>query len=116
MLFVRNSTVEDIRFNELFVEVLDKTLIDILGKEAKRELYIYFKAVLSLDSENISREADAFHTGLKLLFGSGAIRIENAIVKELFSKIGLKVSTKHAFVDLVKKARIYFTLHKKQLE
>ena len=113
---MRNSTIEDIRFSELFLEVLDNTLIDILGKEAKNELYIYFKAVLSLDSENISREVDAFHTGLKLLFGPSAIRIENAIAKELFSKIGLKFSTKDAFVDLVKKARTYFTLYEKQLE
>lgn len=106
----KRSIIDDGQFNKLLLEVTDSTLTNILGVEAKRELYVYFKAVLSLNIENVSRELEAFHTGLKLLFGSGAISIENAIVNDLYPKINLKVSAEDNFVNLVKKARVHFTL------
>jgi len=104
-----NCTIDDDQFHKLFLEVTDSTLTSILGVEAKKELYVYFKAVLSLDIEDVSRELEAFRTGLKLLFGSGAISIENAIVNDLFSKINLRIPVEDNFVNLVKKARIHLT-------
>jgi hypothetical protein len=108
-----NVVNKEAQFNKLLVEAIDSTLSHVLGEQAKRELYIYLKAVLSLDSESIGREPEAFHTGLKLLFGSGAISIETAIVREMFFRIDLKVPAKGNFTDLVKKARTHFTSRKR---
>ena len=66
------------------------------------------KAVLFCDRENISEKIEVFHLGLKMLFGSGAIAIEDVIVRGLFAKLDLKFSWKDTFVNLVEKARTYF--------
>jgi len=107
------TNIGDVRFNELLQEAIDNTLTNTLGENAKKELYIYLKAVLSLDRNNVGRELEAFHTGLRLLFGSGALSIENAILKELFSRIGLSIHAEGDFLNLVKKARAHFSPRKK---
>lgn len=110
-----NSSIEEIRFNELFLEVLDNSLTHILGEAAKETLFVYLKTVFFLDRENIGRKPTVFDAGLKMLFGSSATVIEKVIVRELFSRMGLKSSKNDTFVDLVEEARTYFILNEKWL-
>ena len=112
---MRIDSIEESRFNELFIDVMENTISDILGEEAKKEIYLYLKAVVFLEVENISKELVVFDAGLKRLFGAGATTLENAIVKELFSRIGLEVSARDTFVNLVGKAKTYFTLYGKRI-
>jgi len=112
---MRIDSIEESRFNELFIDVMEHTISDILGGEAKKEICLYLKAVVFLEVENISKELVVFDAGLKRLFGAGATTLENAIVKELFSRIGLEVSARDTFVNLVGKAKTYFTLYGKRI-
>jgi len=114
--YVRNSSIEDAQFNTLLLEVIDRSLADSLGEEVRNVVYLYLKAVLFLKKEDIPKELVAFHAGLIKLFGSSATLVEDVIVKELFSKIGVKFSAKDTFVNLVEKARTYFVLSKKKKE
>jgi len=41
-------------------------------------MYIYLRATLFLQRKDIGRKLKVFHTGLKMLFGSEAIMIEEA--------------------------------------
>ena len=91
----------------------DNVLTNILGVAAKKELYIYLKTVLSLEDKNIGRDPRAFHSGLSLIFGSGAASIENAILKELVSRINPKFPVEGNFVDFVEKMRTHFIMPKK---
>ena len=107
-----NESIGEARFNELLLEVIDNSLTSLLGEDAKKALYIYLKAVLFLERESVGKELEVFHTGLTLLFGSSAVEIEDVIVKELLSRLGLEISGKDTFVNFVKKAKTYFILHK----
>jgi len=104
------------RFNEILLGSIDRTLTKILGEESKRDIYIYLKVAVFLEREDIGRKLDAFQAGLEMLFGLGAAVIEYAIVKELFSEMGLNLSGRDTFVNLVEKARTYFTLYKKKIK
>jgi len=111
----RNSSIGEARFNELLLEVIDDRLTRLLGEEAKKTLYIYLKAVLFLERENIGRELKLFHKGLKLLFGSSAIEMEDVIVKGLLSRLGLKISGKDTFVNFVEKAKTFLIVHEMKI-
>ncbi len=111
-----HSLHKDINFNEVLIEVIDNILVDVLGKEVAKTLYLYLKTVVFIEKRNIPKEIVAFHAGLRKLFGHGAIAIEDAIIKELFYRIGLKITVKDSFVNLIRKAKIYSELAKKRVE
>jgi hypothetical protein len=105
----KNSSLKEVGFNELLLEVIDDTLTYILGEEAKKVLYTYLKWTVFLEKQDIGKELAAFDEGLKKLFGSGANVIEDAVVKEMFSRmIGLKISANDTFLDIVEKMRTHF--------
>ena len=101
---------EDYRFNEHLISVIDNTLSDMLGEEAKRATYKYLKEVHSLETKNLSHELATLDLGLKKLFGSVARIIENQIVNEIFSQINLSLTNDDTFPNLIEKARNQYNL------
>lgn len=108
--------IEDQLFNKLLLEIVDESLTSILGENSKMELYCYLKETVAFDTDNVNVEFAAFHMGIKNLFGSSAIIVENAIIKELFSRIRLDFHKEDDFVDQIKKARTYFKLNKRSID
>ena len=109
-----HRAIEDVRFNGLLLEAVGNTFDRFVGRKARNLIYVFLKAVVSLKKENISRDLAAFDTSLKKIFGFGALAVEKGIVKELYSKIGLKDSVDDNFMNPVKKAKTYFALCKKE--
>lgn len=96
--------IEEAKFNKLFLNIVDDTLIDLLGENAKKALYIYLETVFFLKRNDFINDLESFHEGLEKIFGSGAIMIENIIAKILYKKINLKFK-EDTFINLMEKVK-----------
>ena len=89
------------------LSVVDETMKQIFGEASTKAIYGYLENNSHLKLEEVAEEPEVFSASLKRLLGSGALVIENLILKKLYSKLGLKFEAKkgYGFSDYVKELR-----------
>lgn len=89
-------------FDKTFRKTVDDVLIQIFGQAAALIIYNYLEKNNSLTPEEFPEKLDAFARGLENFLDSGALVIENIILKHLYSSYGLefrKIEEGRSFVD-----------------
>lgn len=93
-------------FNKVLLEAISEGLT-VFGENVRHTIYYYLKKDHGLRREDIPKNPEAFHTGLRAIFGSGASVIERHILERLCAKLGLIYDEKEgwAFTDYIKEAK-----------
>jgi hypothetical protein len=91
-------------FEETVNEVVSDTLNEIFSETATRIIFQHLEMNYQLKPEDVAKNADTFKTGLEKFLSTGALAIEDIIVKRLYKQFGLKFEKKEGwtFVDYLK--------------
>jgi len=93
------------------VRNLDKILeeaieegLNVLGSSGKQMLFFHLEKNYRLKKQEITRKPEAFAVAIEEIFGAGASVLEKIIVKNVYSKLGLKYQEKkmYRFSDYLK--------------
>ena len=92
------------KLDDLLLGVVDETLRQVFRETGAKVIYGYLGNNCHLKREEIAEKPEVFSAGLERLLGSGAPVIEKLILKNLYSKLGLKFVEKegYEFSDYVK--------------
>lgn len=94
----RLRTVEKTgRMDDLLLSVVDETMRQIFKDTGAKVIYNYLTNNSHLKLEEIAEKPEVFSSTLKMLLGSGAQAIEISILKNMYSKLGLKFETKKGY-------------------
>jgi hypothetical protein len=98
------------RLDDLLLSVVDETMRQIFRDAGTKVIYDYLANNSHLKREEIAEKPEVFSAGLERLMVSAARVIENLILKNLYSRLGLKFEEKegYGFSDYVKKLRERF--------
>jgi hypothetical protein len=88
----------------LFVNAVDETLKQIFKEEGVKIIYDFFEKQSNLRIDDISKKPEVFTVSLENLMVSAAKVIELAILRNFYSKLGLKFEEKegYEFYDYLK--------------
>ena len=103
----------DERFVEIFAESIHETLQDIVGESPAQALLFHLNF-----PESVKR-SDEFAVNLRGLLRDGSPVVESAMVKRLWSKLGLApvhMSDSASFVERIRRARELFEEKQKKLQ
>ena len=103
----------DERFIEVFAESIHETLQDIVGESPAQALLFH------LNFPESAKRSDEFARNLRGLLRDGSPVVETAMVKRLWSKLGLvpvRMSDSASFVDRIRRARELFEEKQKKLQ
>ena len=94
-------------FNELMVDALNESLMQILGETATNTVLSYLERNNAFQREDIPHNIDRFHSCLTELLGSAALLLENQIIKVLCHKLNIDYDVKenYAFIDYIKELK-----------
>lgn len=93
--------------DDLLLSVVDETLRQVFRDAGTKAIYAFLGNNSHLKLEEIGEKPEAFSAGLERLMVSAAPLIENLILKNLYSKLGLKFEEKegYEFSDYIKELR-----------
>jgi hypothetical protein len=102
-----NVVEESKNWNSFFAEVVDETLKQIFKEEGARAIYVYLTNHAHLELDEAAEKPEVFSASLERLMVSATRVIEQAIIKNLYSKLGLKFEEKsgYEFPDYIKELR-----------
>jgi hypothetical protein len=94
-------------WNELFAEVVDETLKHIFRDDGANVIYDFLEKQSSLKLKDIANKPEVFSASLERLMVSAARVIEQNILKNFYSKLGLKFEEKqgYEFADYIMELR-----------
>ena len=92
------------RLDDLLADVVDETLMEIFREEGTKAIYNYLEANSHITREKIAEKPEVFSEGLERLMVSAAQVIEKMIIKNLYSRLGLRFREKigYEFSDYIK--------------
>jgi hypothetical protein len=92
-------------FKKVFIEAVDNGLLT-LGESPRSAIYFHLERNWQLKREEIPEKVESFLEGLENIFGPGSRVVERIIVKNLYTRLGLKFEEKRnfEFQDYVKQA------------
>lgn len=91
---VTPSTVEDIDFPAYYLESINDTLDYIFGEETRKTLLDHLENMYALSRSEIPMKPSEFRKALERLLGAGGTLVDHAILKHLYSKIGLRYDSR----------------------
>jgi len=93
--------------DDLLLKVIDDTMREVFRETGTEVICSFLENNCHLKREEIAEKTEVFSTGLKKLLGSGAQVIEKLILKNLYSRLELKIEEKkgYAFSDYIKELR-----------
>ncbi|MEM3580083.1 MAG: hypothetical protein QXQ64_02320 [Candidatus Bathyarchaeia archaeon] len=96
-------------FRRALVEAVHEGLL-MLGENGREVIYFRLKQSYALEKEDIPGSPEIFVECLRSIFGSGAEVIEKAIIKSLYSKLGMEFHAKKdfGFLEYLNEARKVF--------
>ncbi len=96
-------------FKKALIEAVDEGLL-MLGENGRDVVYFRLKQSYALQKDDISGHPEIFVECLRSIFGSGAEVIERAVIKCLYSKLGIEFNAKKGFgfLEYLKEARKAF--------
>jgi hypothetical protein len=83
--------------NEVFVEVIDETLKQIFSDNGTKVIYDFLEKHSKLKLKDVADKPEVFSAGLQRLMVSAAPVIEQIILKNLYSRLGLKFEEKKGY-------------------
>ena len=94
-------------WNGFFAEVVDETLKQIFKEEGTKAIYEFFANHAHLKLEEAAEKPEVFSASLESLMVSAARVIEQSILKNLYSRLGLKFEEKqgYEFSDYIRELR-----------
>lgn len=94
-------------WKEFFAEVVDETLKQIFRDDGVKVIYDFLESHSSLRLKDIADKPEVFSASLKSLMVSAAQVIEQIILKNFYSKLGLKFEEKqgYEFADYITELR-----------
>jgi len=100
----RLRTVGKWEVDNLLLSAVDETMRQVFKEEGAKVIYGYLENNSHLKREEIAEKPKVFSAGLERLLGSAAPVIEKLILKNLYSKLGLKFREKkdYEFSDYIK--------------
>ncbi len=100
----RLRTIGKWEMDNLLLSAVDETMRQVFKEEGAKVIYGYLENNSHLKREEIAEKPEVFSAGLERLLGSGAPVIEKLILKNLYSKLGLRFREKegYGFSDYVK--------------
>lgn len=103
---IRFLQIVDPPFKELFNSAVDKAML-LLGESGKQATYYYIEKTFEIKRSLWHKHPKQFAEAVEAIFGPGAQLLLRAIVKELYSSLGLKYEEpkKFQFTKLLRKAR-----------
>jgi hypothetical protein len=87
------------QLRQVLLEAVDEGLL-ILGESARKGIYFHLQNTVSLKREDVPDKPETLAEGLQKIFGAGAVVIEKAIVKSLYSKLGIEYQEKKNYCFL----------------
>jgi hypothetical protein len=104
---VLKAVEKDNDWNNLFAETVDDTLKQIFKEDGARVIYKFLENQTCLKLEEVADNPKVFSASLERLMVSAARVIEKVILKNLYSKIGLKFKEKqgYEFSDYIRELR-----------
>jgi hypothetical protein len=94
-------------WNSIFTETVDSTLKQIFKEDGTRVIYKFLESHSRLKLEDVADKPKVFSDSLETLMVSAARVIETVILKNLYSRMGLKFKEKkgYKFSDYIKDLR-----------
>jgi len=95
------------RLDDSLLNVVDETLKQVFKEAGAKVIYDFLANNCHLKWKEIAEKPEVFSAGLERLLVSGAPVMENLILKNLYSKLGLKFMEKkgYEFPDYIKELR-----------
>jgi len=91
------QTYKTVDFQKALVEAIDESLLVMLGENGKEVVYFRLKHSYALGKEDIPFHPEIFVECLRKIFGSGAVAVEKAVIRNLYRRLGLKFTEKKNF-------------------
>jgi hypothetical protein len=93
--------------NDFFAEVIDETLKQIFRDDGTKVIYDFLEKQSNLKLKDITNKPEVFSASLERLTVSAARVIEQLILKNFYSKLGLKFKEKqgYKFADYITELR-----------
>jgi len=90
-------------FKKILLQTIDENLKQIFQETATHIIYQFLENNYSLKREEIPEKLETFMEGLQEFFRSGAHVIEQSILKELYSNLGLEYKSREGcrFLDYI---------------
>lgn len=103
----RNVIEKYENWNDFFADVVDETLKQIFKEEGAKVIYDFLVNHAHLKLEEAAEKPDVFSANLERLMVSATRVIEQVILKNLYSKLGLKFEEKkgYEFSDYIRELR-----------
>ena len=94
-------------FEKLLNEAVDEGLKNAVCEGGRQIIVCQLEEICSVKGHGIAEKPEAFAAGLQKIFGEGAGVVEEFIVRNLFTRLGLKYEDKKDFMfaDYVKEAK-----------
>jgi hypothetical protein len=104
---VVNAVEKRENWNDVFAEVVDETLKQIFRDDGAKVIYEFLEKHSHLKLEDVADKPEVFSESLERLMVSAARVIEQIILKNLYSKLGLKFEEKNGyeFSDYIRELR-----------
>jgi hypothetical protein len=104
---VVNAVEKGAEWNEFFVEVVDETLKQIFSDDGTKVIYDFLEKHSKLRLKDVAENPEIFSASLERLMVSAARVIEQIILKNLYSRLGLKFEEKqgYEFADYIMELR-----------
>ena len=102
-----NIVEECKNWNDFFAEVVDETLKQIFKEEGAKAIYDFLTNHAHLRLEEAAEKPEVFSASLERLMVSATRVIEQAILKNLYLKLGMKFKEKdgYTFSDHIRELR-----------
>ena len=104
---VVNAVEKRENWNDFFAEVVDETLKQIFRDDGAKVIYEFLEKHSRLKLEDVADKPKVFSESLERLMVSAARVIEQMILKNLYSRLGLKFVEKNGyeFSDYIRELR-----------
>ena len=95
-------------FKETFNSAVERAML-LLGESGKQATCYHLEKTFRLKRDAWHKNPEAFAEAVEQMFGSGSQLLLKAVVKELYTTLGLKFqeSNQFSFVHLVRQAQRY---------
>ena len=92
-----NAVEKGAQWNEFFVEVVDETLKQIFGYDGTMVIYDFLEKQSNVKLKDVANKPEVFSASLERLMDSAAQVIEQIILKNLYSGLGLEFEEKQGY-------------------
>ena len=83
--------------DDLILKTIQDILTEVFGEKSFRKMRQTMKQSYSLEWYEVPLKSDVFSSALRRILGSGSVIIEDLIIENLYSNLGLELRWKKGF-------------------